>query len=401
MYAVGFAVFGFSLIMALAMFFHAQLRTRGSAHDDADEFQEGFGGLGKFVRYLQLQALLHGLQVRWPAPLVAFFTALRFFQMDVAGPFVHCAHGQSLGVRIATQWSIAWGALAITPGAYAWYKRSGRCVQSYEGLRTRDGARVGDIPPFLTAGYLVFALSLAKLGLIGYECSLNPTGSSTLTSFRDVVCGGREHSEMLGWIIAHTICFIVCPLAWIACATRLVPAWLEKGTVMGTRFEFLISKFRTHSFYWGLVSVVVSISVSAVPSLSSGDGFLQAMAISALALGYGAATLACRPFTKPVDNGVDVSQYMLILLQLIVALGCGFADSPNVQTIFRAGTNEEERRELVMTVLTFGGAAFHASMLFTRCWRKLRACQPRAVLALACQKQCFYLNKTSKTYLKT
>ena len=80
---------------------------------------------GQLVAYLQLQSLLGLFQVRWPPDLLAFFKGLRFLQVDFTGPLAYCTQGYSFGTRIAMQWAVVWGGLALTLVAYAAYKYCG------------------------------------------------------------------------------------------------------------------------------------------------------------------------------------------------------------------------------------------------------------------------------------
>ena len=299
--------------------------------------------VAQVLRYLQLQRVLTGMQITWA---MAESSALGVFELDFGSVgLLACRIDGSFKSRIVARWSVVWAVVASILGGFA-------VASAFARWSGRDQPTGRQLAQLAGRAYVLLAVSIAQVASVMFHCLRNPTGERTLNAFRDVDCASEEYEGMVPAGAFHVVAFVGLPIAWLATALWTLPARSLVDPEDVQKHAFLFSKYRHAAFYWTFVSLVVNALLTWVPALAH-DGFVQAMGLMGLTIAYCFVVAITLPYATRRENWTELLVYGATWLQIAVALGCGFAESPRATVVFVEG--EEAARETWILAAVFVG----------------------------------------------
>jgi uncharacterized membrane protein len=193
-------------------------------------------------------------------------------------------------------------------------------------------------------------VTLVKVVATYYECRPNPNGDDTLLKFRDVTCGGEEHTKGLPAMVVGLVFYLIgfyC--VFLNACYNASSYWGDVG--FRERWRFMFQRWRPSTYYWGCVVITRNMLVALVGVMSS-EARVQLLIVVIIVMLVTCCTANSHPWRADALNIYDVSSSYV--LALVGIFGLIFLSLRVEETMNERHDKLDEAKAVADDLSTFG-----------------------------------------------
>jgi len=168
----------------------------------------------------------------------------------------------------------------------------------------------------------VLFMSISMNSFVPFQCysHMIPSSESSMLKYPAVLCGGGEHSAMLGMGIIAVL-FVLVMLGSVLYLTLSAPRLSATDTVFLFKYKFLFFRFRSDRYFFNAIFLIRNFTIGFTPALAANDASVQTIILMCVT-----GTALCLqmyqwPWREWMLNFLDAT----ILSTMVLICGCAMS----------------------------------------------------------------------------
>ena len=167
---------------------------------------------------------------------------------------------------------------------------------------------------------LVMYLASARAAVLPLQCATNPDGSSSVLSYRSVICWESPNHFVMVALAAVGMCIFTCaPLAAVSWAAWVYPTRIQSpgGTEFLERWRFAFDRFSIENYGYAVVYLFRNFLIALTPVVFTNSQHLQVLLLALVIVFCLAVQVRLMPWRTQVSNLVDALASISVCILLI------------------------------------------------------------------------------------
>eukprot|EP00928_Gymnodinium_smaydae_P093895 TRINITY_DN7824_c0_g5_i1.p1 TRINITY_DN7824_c0_g5~~TRINITY_DN7824_c0_g5_i1.p1 ORF type:complete len:1284 (-),score=144.34 TRINITY_DN7824_c0_g5_i1:60-3911(-) len=287
---------------------------------------------GEALVLFQQMGIFARLRVQWPANVSAILTSASFLLFDLDVLSTPC----SIPETLASAYLIP---LTMPPffviGFMIWRPLS-RFLHRMKPHRFRR-ISMNVILNAVGLGIQALFISTVSVTVSLLDCYNNPNNRKAVRRFPFAECYTDEYLQLIPATVFACLAYVIGFLAYVFWLSISAPKKYVQRSFRA-RSQFLISKFHSRCWWYGVVLLIRSTLLALVTVMAPDDGYVQFLIALAVFIAAFGLQIHFKPFVHAVGNMVSV--IMNVVLIVVLCLGQWFLDE----------THEKEQPEMASTL---------------------------------------------------
>jgi hypothetical protein len=265
-----------------------------------------------FAFAIQSYTVLSSFNLKWGEPFetILFYMSFLTFNLDVMR--YECVMGTNAALHYA-------GTVLVFPTGCVLYIAI-FLVMKFSFLKEK--AQFDQLINGLGMISLALYASIAIVAGHPFMCFEHPSWyrdeqHSSVFRYPEVLCNSPEHMPLVGIGVLDVCCFVILLFVLACYITYQLPT--RRDVAFATRYRFFFGRFTPDRYYFGLLFLSRSLTLSFVPIMFSSQG-PRLLVLLLLLCGYTVAQLLLWPWRGKLTNFVDLLVSVSLISTAIV--GC-------------------------------------------------------------------------------
>eukprot|EP00928_Gymnodinium_smaydae_P023286 TRINITY_DN19275_c3_g1_i1.p1 TRINITY_DN19275_c3_g1~~TRINITY_DN19275_c3_g1_i1.p1 ORF type:complete len:1514 (+),score=206.78 TRINITY_DN19275_c3_g1_i1:83-4624(+) len=292
--------------------------------------------IGTTLAFMQSIGIMNNLNINWPQAFRDIMSFMTIFLFDLSVLNINCMIPESFEVSYISGLAMP---ACLSLNFVVWYFLSRAGHKIHQRCPAFAWASILNTIGMILQAVYISVVSVVVAFFICYQSG--PNGERVLTEYPWQLCYTTEWMSMLPVAVLGLVVYVIGFMS-ILCWLSYVAPQKWSSAAFRTQTRFLMYKFRTDRWWFGVLLVFRSMAMAFVPVIAPDDGFVQFFLMLNILVGSILLQLYAVPYTDGYANNLEVIE--LTVATIILSVGSWFIED-------RDYTGEDATQALVLTVV--------------------------------------------------